>query len=442
MEDSHPQHRKGSAMKTCSETIPHERNTAMKRFSILGILLSIFFFTACSTSSTPSGSKPTINSFTASPPNLPAGGGSVTLSWDVKDAKSLAIDNGVGAVTGTSKTVSVTSNKTFTLTATNGGGSTTQTASISVAAGPDTTVPTVISVDPPNGATGVAKDKSIVITFSEKMDQLATQAAYQSADLPASAVTFNWDAEGTTLTIKPNSPLVYASGSSTTIAAKTYALSVSSTAKDVAGNSLAPLSSSFSTLKAISTSFSGEKVRDGTVTQSGFVNTNGTTLVVGDNTANSAMRGFFSFDLTSIPGDAVSIASATITIFKQTLRGAPYTALNPCTNPTLCLPYVAMSLEHVSYGDGLTAEDFNTPSLADLGGIDNTFKPTSGSLSADVTATVQNDLANRAARGNRSQYRLSFPLATNNDSIEDDVSLVTGDSSTNQPRLEVVYLIP
>src|SRR5262249_55066966 len=68
---------------------------------------------------------------------LPSGGGTVTLSWSVSGASNIAIDQGVGDVTSVSsnsKAVSVTSSKTFSLTATNAKGSSSQQASVTVPA--------------------------------------------------------------------------------------------------------------------------------------------------------------------------------------------------------------------------------------------------------------------------------------------------------------------
>jgi uncharacterized repeat protein (TIGR01451 family) len=58
-------------------------------------------------------------SFAATPSALGVGGGSVVLNWEVINATSVAIDNGVGAVglTGPSSAIVVTASKTFTLTA-------------------------------------------------------------------------------------------------------------------------------------------------------------------------------------------------------------------------------------------------------------------------------------------------------------------------------------
>ena len=80
--------------------------------------------------------KPVISSFTATPSTLPAGGGDVLLAWNVTGATSLSINQGVGDVTGqTSKSVAVTTSKTFILTATNTNGSSTASVAVTVGGG-------------------------------------------------------------------------------------------------------------------------------------------------------------------------------------------------------------------------------------------------------------------------------------------------------------------
>jgi hypothetical protein len=75
---------------------------------------------------------PVIGSFSAAPPSIPAGTGSI-LAWDVTGAASLVIDQGVGPVPGSSANVSPASTTTYTLTATN-------------AAGTAVTAPTTVTV--------------------------------------------------------------------------------------------------------------------------------------------------------------------------------------------------------------------------------------------------------------------------------------------------------
>ena len=65
-----------------------------------------------------------INSFTATPNNLPSSGGTVTLNWNVANAVKLSVNQGVGVVTGSSTTRPVNSTTTFTLTAEDSGGNT------------------------------------------------------------------------------------------------------------------------------------------------------------------------------------------------------------------------------------------------------------------------------------------------------------------------------
>lgn len=69
---------------------------------------------------------PIVSSFSATPNDLQAPGGSVTLSWQSLGASSVSIDNGVGVQPASgSVTVNVATSTTFTLTATNSKGSTT-----------------------------------------------------------------------------------------------------------------------------------------------------------------------------------------------------------------------------------------------------------------------------------------------------------------------------
>jgi hypothetical protein len=392
--------------------------------------------------------KATINSFTATPPSLPAGGGSVTLNWDVKEATKLSIDQSIGEVTGSSKTVSVTSSKTFTLTAESAGSSVTKTAEVTVQAGADTTPPTVVSVSPANGVKGVTSDATIVITFSEPMERVSTQASYQSAGLPAGDVTFSWNDESTVLTIKPNAPLLYAIGVNdpTTIVAKSYAFSLTNTAKDTGGNALAELSSSFTTLREAHVSFKSQPTLNGWVSSTGLLSlgSDSGVIYVGDGSDNRSYAGFVSFDLSAIPSSVSGtfIKRADLGMYKQGVANDPY-FLKDCTGQPLgCLPISAVLLSHTNYGPSLEPADYNAPFLGELGGLDSGGS-SAGPRTQEVTAAVRDDMSNRDARGSRSQYRLNFPLPTNKDNIPDLVTFSDSNSNADQaPYLIVVYLIP
>lgn len=75
---------------------------------------------------------PVISGFTSSASTIPVGSAS-TLSWTVSGATSLSIDNGVGSVIGTSScSVSPTTSTTYSLSATNAGGTVTRQVSMTV----------------------------------------------------------------------------------------------------------------------------------------------------------------------------------------------------------------------------------------------------------------------------------------------------------------------
>jgi hypothetical protein len=74
---------------------------------------------------------PTISSFLVSPTSINKGS-SATLSWQVSNAASVIIDQGIGVVTGTSITVSPQANTTYTITATSGSSSVTKSVNIIV----------------------------------------------------------------------------------------------------------------------------------------------------------------------------------------------------------------------------------------------------------------------------------------------------------------------
>ncbi|MCC6621486.1 MAG: hypothetical protein IT385_09555 [Deltaproteobacteria bacterium] len=87
---------------------------------------------------------PVVTSFTATPADLPVGGGETTLTWTVTGlVDTLTIDHGVGDVTGLAmKTITLGATTKLTLTATNAGGQTEATVEVTVA--PDTEAPEVV----------------------------------------------------------------------------------------------------------------------------------------------------------------------------------------------------------------------------------------------------------------------------------------------------------
>jgi uncharacterized repeat protein (TIGR02543 family) len=82
--------------------------------------------------------KPVISSFTATPSSITVGGSS-TLAWTVTGiGVTCILDQGIGAVGGTSLDVTPVATKTYTLTATNAAGSKAATVTVTVSAAPPT----------------------------------------------------------------------------------------------------------------------------------------------------------------------------------------------------------------------------------------------------------------------------------------------------------------
>lgn len=314
---------------------------------------------------------------------------------------------------------------------------------------PDNTPPTIVSMSPANGASGVAKDANIVITFSEKMDQASAQAAFQSADLGAAVIT--WNAAGTEMTVNPNTDMVY------TAAGKSYSYSVTNTAKDAAGNALAAASNStFTTYKQLTATLPMVASTRGEVSNAGTLLGVSSDLQVGDRSDNTSRRGFVGFDLSSLPAglQAANILSAQARLYVNSIQGNPFTKLfESCSGPYCIFLGKSVVTEHVYYGTTPTASAYDaTPISSDGRGLTDAapcsfticlFVGTvTGQNSVSVTEWVRDDWTNKASRGNLSEMRFSFPKATNADGVADYISINSDTASANKPTMVVTYLIP
>ena len=97
-------------------------------------------------------------------------------------------------------------------------------------AAPDTTAPTVTLTDPMNGAGGVALNKKISATFSEAMDPLTLTNVYFTLTDGGTPVPGTVGYSGVTAVFTPDSDLAYDT---------TYTATITTEAKDLAGNALA-----------------------------------------------------------------------------------------------------------------------------------------------------------------------------------------------------------
>jgi hypothetical protein len=165
----------------------------------------------------------------------------------------------------------------------------------------DTNAPTVITVVPANGTTGVALNSNVKVTFSEAMDgasiNTTTITLRNTATSAAVAGTVAYDNATNTATFTPSSNLT--SGTN-------YTLTVSTGAKDAAGN---PMASAFTS------TFTAIVIDTSAPTVASVLPANGTI----DVPANSAVQITFSEAM-----DASTITSSNIT-----LRNTATSALIP-----------------------------------------------------------------------------------------------------------------
>lgn len=371
--------------------------------------------------------RPTIASFTADPLSLPPGGGEVLLAWNVQGATSLSVAPNVGTVTGSSQLLSVTATTTYVLTATGAGGSATASVTVTVADGTDTQAPTISSVFPPEGGAGVRGNVQLLVEFNEAMDRAAAEAAYASASagLEPANVTFGWNAESTILTVTPAAALAYAAGedpAATPALAYTYTIGAGAT--DVSGNAMSARSFTFTTLRHITATLPGDPQQDGSVA-GGVVNNDILDLSVG-----GGSTGFLGFGLGALP----AALNPSNVLAARLLANGEF----PCTVGTN-----EVSVEHVAYGATLTSAATTTTALRSLGYMAAVPDPEPDNLcwnQASAAAAVADDVTNRTARGDRSQYRLNCVGCTQI-FFAAEAAESGGDAQTKWPRLEVEYLV-
>ncbi len=165
---------------------------------------------------------PSILSFSAAPAAITAGQTSL-LSWSVNGATSVSIDNGIGDVSGlTSRPVSPALTTTYTLTASNSGGSVTARATVAVTATADTQPPTA-----PVLTSALAQTSNqVVLAWTKSTDNVGV-------------VGYRIYRNGLTLASVAGSALSYSDNGASPNTTYTYAVQ----AYDAAGNN-SPLSNS------------------------------------------------------------------------------------------------------------------------------------------------------------------------------------------------------
>lgn len=179
---------------------------------------------------------------------------------------------------------------------------------------PDSTPPTIDSVSPAGGATGVSTGTQVAVGFSEPMNLSQTEAAFslvRAGDGAPVAGSFAWS--GNTLTFTPSAPLA---------AATDYRARVTTGARDAAGNALAservwtfttataPPSSTTAFPSAVTIEPGGGSLRGGTASN----------LAADDNVFYEVNSTAFGTPVTSWYGSFASVPS-TLSDLRVTYRG-------------------------------------------------------------------------------------------------------------------------
>jgi len=172
-----------------------------------------------------------------------------------------------------------------------------------------------------------------------------------------------------------------------------------------------------------------EAALDGFVWDTGGVGTT-TTITPGDDDSNSTCRGFVSFDLGGEPPPnvVIHVHSVILRVHQSSVAGTPYNDLGN------------VIVDHLDYGDTLDAGDFNLAALqSNIGTLSST--PTLEWKELDVTTFFLDDAYNGRSR---SQYRLYFPINTDNDDISDQAIFESGDNffgNGNIPELVITFSV-
>ncbi|GAA4022446.1 hypothetical protein GCM10022631_41210 [Deinococcus rubellus] len=425
----------------------HTMNKTLKTVLVPALLLSAALSLAgCSTTTPPAANTAPVANFTVTPASGPAAlnvtatntssdadaGDTLTYDWDWGDSTPHS------SAASPSHTYAAAGTYTLTLKTTDShAASSTKTASVTVTVAASTT-PTILSVTPTTGTLGNADTTSMVVTFSEPMDTVSTQAAYNSASVGIrqayGEVTYSWSPDHKVLTVIPNTPLNYALAPA---AAQTYSYFISTAAKSAAGVFLASqYNTSFSThVKHLNEVHYSDFSRDAGIS-GGFlagiytVMPPALSMTIGDDALNSTQAAYLTFDLSSLPA---SVQSANI--LAADLKVKPFAAPTNAPYTTLNIGPKKLTVQGLVYG--------NTVDLSELLPMNELASNLDGTLmNADVLGEVKTDWAARAAQNNLSQYQLRFANITAAPFVANQATIFSGDpaNTTNRPKLTLTYL--
>lgn len=299
---------------------------------------------------------------------------------------------------------------------------------------PDTTQPTAISYSPSNAATGVERSDSIILLFSEPMNKVSAESAFQIVSpLGFNAGTFTWNSAATEMTFKPSTDFAYGAD---------VQWRVSTAARDVAGNALATqVTGAFRVIRQFTVTIDFDPQTSGSlgkpyyIRQSSIYNLES----VGDVYDDSTHRLFLGFKLDSLPESLTQITQCSLKWLISGQQGNPFGKFGN------------LLLERVNIGeklDGSGIEGTTNPLAFDdyhANALNTSMlAPTyisAPSATFNITHFFMQDWTERNVRGKRSQYRLRFEGESDLNGSNDRIF----SSAETQPKLaelQITYLAP
>ncbi len=372
---------------------------------------------------------PQIEYFRASPPTIDAGG-CTTLQWGaVGGADRVVIEPDIGGVgTPGSTQVCPEETTTYILTATGPGGEAQASTVVTVMGGLADLVIESIAYDPPTPIVG--EDTLVRITIRNIGGGAADAFNWEWHAGPDSqkervrgldagdsiAVSFVWQPGEATESLDTvaiadvDGEVDESSKNNNTLTVKIQVVEPEAQPETVVIRSDGRLD--------------GYVVNDGSVnTTESIIAGNGTVITP---TGELIARGFMSFDLSGIPHGA-TIQAVELRFFQEKVEGNPYGKLG------------SFVIDHVAYGDALTPDAFDAPTLATL---TPPQQPSAGALytigDSLLASWVQEDLET-----GKFQLRLRFTAEADGDGDEDWIAIVPGGGfvgSGNAPQLTVTYI--
>jgi hypothetical protein len=295
---------------------------------------------------------------------------------------------------------------------------------------PDTTPPTVLSTSPSQASIGNARNALLEVVFSEPMNRASVQAAF-SITSPAglNGGSFSWNEAATVMTYVPPTSFAYGTEVS---------WQVSTGARDAAGNALAEtVLRGFRVIRQGTLTVRFDPETSGSVgaptylRQTTFYNS----AYLGDDFKNETHRLFLGFKLDGLPENLSVISQATLRWWMTSHVGSPLSKFG------------ILYLEPVNVGSQIGTAPIDEPPNPDVI-ADYQVSPLSAGVPIlpsvigapgviDVTQWVATDWSARTARDRRTQYRLRFERASDNDSMTD---ALISDSETH-PTLAELHII-